>query len=193
MRLLDPETLMRTLLLCGLLACVPALADEYQITVDGLGSNNEQVALVFHIDSVSGNLRFNPDTSFDFTNLSISNFTADINGTQVLAAQTAAGSWVNDGSTFTGFAIAGLLEGESDISRTVVDGAGRSAAPLDYLLSHGGVPMTFMNTDGVQWSQTGETVKDLGPVGVPEPGTAALAALAGLILLGFARRTAPRP
>jgi hypothetical protein len=180
---------MRVLLLAALLAG-PVMADEYQVTLTGFGADNQQVVVMFDINSMSGSQSITAPT-FSFTSLAINNFIANINGTQVLSVPAAVGSWVNpDSANFTGFGIAGLAGGESDIvnGAALITAAGNSSDPLAYLLTHDGLYATFWTVDGVDWTSSGPAaVTDLGPVGVPEPGTMALALLAAGLMVGRVR------
>jgi hypothetical protein len=189
-----PESGMPALILtlvCGL-AALPVAAQEFAVSISFQTAEDQQPGSVsFDINSNSGTQVYNPDGSFSFTNVAISNFMSNVNGTPFLSAPAATGLWAKDVSPFGGFQITGaggaLFNVETDIvSPVTID----PSDPLFSFLSQGIFPASSgsLGTPG-QLNFMSETVT-VTPVAtsVPEPAGIPLLALAGLLLTISRRR-----
>jgi hypothetical protein len=175
----------------GSVAALPAVAQEFEIDITGQTADQQPGSLSFDINANSGTQVYNADGSFSFTNVAISDFMSNINGTPYLASSTATGLWAKDVTPFGGFQITGpsgsLFSAETDLVFPVTINPN---APLYSFLSQGIFPASLGSLG--QFNFTSQVVK-VTPVGasVPEPGALPLMALAG-VLLAISRRDGRR-
>jgi hypothetical protein len=175
------RALVLTLVCC--LSAVPATAQEFEVDITGGTGDQQPGSVAFDIDSVSGTQIYNANGSFSFTNIAISNFMANINGTPYLSASTATAVWQKDPSPFGQFFINGmsgsLFSGATDIDPSVTIDPN---SPLYSFLSQGILPLGLGSLGNMNFDS--ETVKvTTVPTSVPEPGVISLMALGGALLL----------
>ncbi len=172
-------------LVIGLLSVLvtPCLAEELQVEVTSTGQDGESVQFGFDINTLSGtsNPAFTFPT-FQFNGVSLTQFTANVNGTSIGLPATETLNITNDASGFAGMSLTGVPVAtwlwDFDISPSGIPAMNGAADPLAVLFTTPGVFQASSGLiGGIGWSgPTTVTVKQ-APTSAPEPATLALFAL----------------